>query len=151
MVQPNQQPGSDHPSIVKGKSPRNAILAVGAVAAIVIAAIGFYYQLKQTNEVAEEASCSARNGSRLPSIRRYRLTTTSTRSSTARLRLRRSRKPPRARHRLSLRTLQPNFQLQRDARRSRLRVSGTIRPPIARLRRRRRRKTSTIHRSSGPV
>jgi type IV secretion system protein TrbI len=55
MAQPNQQPGSDRPSIVRGKSPRNAILAVGAVAAIVIAAIGFYYQLKQTNEVAEEA------------------------------------------------------------------------------------------------
>ena len=55
MAQPNQQPGSDQPSIVKGKSPRNAILAVGAVAAIVIAAIGFYYQLKQTNEVAEDA------------------------------------------------------------------------------------------------
>ena len=55
MAQLNQQPGSDQTSIVKGKSPRNAILAVGAVAAIVIAAIGFYYQLKQTNEVAAEA------------------------------------------------------------------------------------------------
>jgi uncharacterized protein HemX len=49
MAQLIQQPGSDQTSIVKGKSPRNAILAVGAVAAIVIAAIGFYYQLKQTN------------------------------------------------------------------------------------------------------
>jgi len=55
MAQPNQQPGGEHAAIVKGKSPRNAILAVGAVAAVVIASIGFYYQLKQSNQVAEEA------------------------------------------------------------------------------------------------
>ncbi|WP_175772977.1 TrbI/VirB10 family protein [Paraburkholderia phenazinium] len=55
MAQANQQPGGEQASIVKGKSPRNAILAVGAVAAIVIASIGFYYQLKQSNEAADEA------------------------------------------------------------------------------------------------
>jgi type IV secretion system protein TrbI len=55
MAQRNQQPGDEQASIIKGKSPRNAILAVGAVAAIVIASIGFYYQLKQSNEAQEEA------------------------------------------------------------------------------------------------
>ncbi len=56
MATPNPQPTADQAAIVKGKSPRNAILGVGAVAAIAIGGIGFYYQMKQSNQLAEEAT-----------------------------------------------------------------------------------------------
>jgi type IV secretion system protein TrbI len=55
MASPTAQPSGAHADIVKGKSPRNAIIGVGIVAAVVIAAIGFYYQLKQSREAVEEA------------------------------------------------------------------------------------------------
>lgn len=55
MARSNQQPGGEHAAIVKGKSPRNAIFAVGVVAALIIGAIGFYYQLRESNEVEQEA------------------------------------------------------------------------------------------------
>lgn len=55
MANQNGQPTSDQAAIVKGKSPRNALLGVGAIAALAIGAIGFYYQVKASNDAAEEA------------------------------------------------------------------------------------------------
>ncbi|MBU6486202.1 MAG: TrbI/VirB10 family protein [Burkholderiales bacterium] len=55
MATLNPQPTADQATIVKGKSPRNAIVAVGLVAAVLIAAIGFYFQVKDGNQAAEEA------------------------------------------------------------------------------------------------
>ncbi|MFM0514784.1 TraB/TrbI/VirB10 family type IV secretion system protein [Paraburkholderia sp. RL17-373-BIF-A] len=55
MANQNAQPTSDQAAIVKGKSPRNALLGVGAIAAVAIGAIGFYYQVKASNDAAEEA------------------------------------------------------------------------------------------------
>ncbi|MFM0046031.1 TraB/TrbI/VirB10 family type IV secretion system protein [Paraburkholderia sediminicola] len=55
MANQNGQPTSDQAAIVKGKSPRNALLGVGAIAAVAIGAIGFYYQVKASNDAAEEA------------------------------------------------------------------------------------------------
>ncbi|WGS55278.1 TrbI/VirB10 family protein (plasmid) [Paraburkholderia sp. D15] len=54
MANQNGQPTPDQATIVKGKSPRNALLGVGAIAALAIGAIGFYYQVKASNEAAEE-------------------------------------------------------------------------------------------------
>ncbi|SIO72888.1 type IV secretion system protein VirB10 [Burkholderia sp. GAS332] len=55
MANQNGQPTADQAAIVKGKSPRNALLGVGAIAAVAIGAIGFYYQVKASNDAAEEA------------------------------------------------------------------------------------------------
>lgn len=55
MTQPNTQPTSDQAAIVKGKSPRNALISAGVVAAIVIAALGFYYQVKESDRLEKEA------------------------------------------------------------------------------------------------
>jgi type IV secretion system protein VirB10 len=61
MAGPSNQPNDQQASIFKGKSPRNAIIGVGIVAAVVIAAIGFYYQLKETREAAEEAKLAKKH------------------------------------------------------------------------------------------
>jgi type IV secretion system protein TrbI len=55
MAQQNPQPTSDQAAIVKGKSPRNALISAGVVAAVVIAGLGFYYQVKESAQVEEEA------------------------------------------------------------------------------------------------
>lgn len=55
MANSNGTPTSGQAAIVKGKSPRNALLGVGVVAALVIGAIGFYYQVKASNDAAEDA------------------------------------------------------------------------------------------------
>ena len=55
MANQNGQPTPDQATIVKGKSPRNALLGVGAIAALAIGAIGFYYQVKASDDAAEEA------------------------------------------------------------------------------------------------
>lgn len=55
MANRNETPTSDQAAIVKGKSPRNALLGVGAIAALAIGAIGFYYQVKASDDAAEEA------------------------------------------------------------------------------------------------
>jgi type IV secretion system protein TrbI len=54
---PSQNPGSvsDQDRVVKGKSPRNALMAVGAIFAVLIGAMGFYYQSKVSAREAEQA------------------------------------------------------------------------------------------------
>ncbi|RKT10660.1 type IV secretion system protein VirB10 [Paraburkholderia sp. RAU2J] len=56
MNQPNGQQNNQRASLFKGKSPRNALFAVGGVAAIVIAGLGFYYQVKESAKIDEEAA-----------------------------------------------------------------------------------------------
>ncbi|MGF6292718.1 TrbI/VirB10 family protein [Paraburkholderia youngii] len=51
----NGQPTGEQAQIVKGKSPRNALISAGAVAAVVIAALGFYYQVKESAKADDEA------------------------------------------------------------------------------------------------
>jgi type IV secretory pathway VirB10-like protein len=55
MAQHSAQPTSDQAAIVKGKSPRNALIAVGTIAGVAIAAIGFYYQVQAGKNADEEA------------------------------------------------------------------------------------------------
>ncbi|TDN59101.1 TrbI/VirB10 family protein [Paraburkholderia sp. BL10I2N1] len=55
MTQQNGNMPNDPGAIVKGKSPRNALIGVGVVAAFVIGAIGFYYQVKASSQAEEEA------------------------------------------------------------------------------------------------
>ncbi|SDR54319.1 type IV secretion system protein VirB10 [Paraburkholderia fungorum] len=55
MAQQNTQPTGDQAAIVKGKSPRNALISAGVVAAVVIAGLGFYYQVKESGQLEEEA------------------------------------------------------------------------------------------------
>ncbi|BCF95123.1 TrbI/VirB10 family protein [Paraburkholderia largidicola] len=56
MNQPNGQQDNQHASLFKGKSPRNALYAVGGVAAVVIGALGFYYQVKESAKVDEQVA-----------------------------------------------------------------------------------------------
>jgi type IV secretion system protein VirB10 len=56
MNQPNGQQNNQHASLFKGKSPRNALYAVGGVAAVVIGALAFYYQVKESAKVDEQAA-----------------------------------------------------------------------------------------------
>lgn len=56
MNQPNGQPDNQRASLFKGKSPRNTLFAVGGVAAIVIAALGFYYQVQESAKIDAEAA-----------------------------------------------------------------------------------------------
>jgi type IV secretion system protein VirB10 len=55
MARQASQPTNDQAAIVKGKSPRNALIGVGFVAAVLIGGIGIYYQIKASNEAQEEA------------------------------------------------------------------------------------------------
>jgi len=55
MSSQNQGVASDQDRVVKGKSPRNALMAVGAIFALAIGAMGFYYQSKVSARAAEQA------------------------------------------------------------------------------------------------
>jgi len=55
MTQPLDQTNDSQAAIVKGKSPRNALVGFGILAAVIIGAIGFYYQVKASKEAADEA------------------------------------------------------------------------------------------------
>lgn len=55
MASQNGQSDNDRATIVKGKSPRNVLISAGVVMAVVIGALGFYYQVKEGNNADEEA------------------------------------------------------------------------------------------------
>src|SRR6516225_5376156 len=55
MTGQNGQLTGAQAQIVKGKSPRNALISAGVVAAVVIAALGFYYQVKESAKADDEA------------------------------------------------------------------------------------------------
>lgn len=55
MSNPNPQPVTDQERVTKGKSPRNAIFAVGAIFAVVIGALGYYYQSKAAAQADSDA------------------------------------------------------------------------------------------------
>ncbi|CAG9255284.1 Conjugal transfer protein TraI [Paraburkholderia unamae] len=55
MSTPNQPPFPDQDRVVKGKSPRNALYAVGGVFAVIIGAMGYYYQSKAGDEADQQA------------------------------------------------------------------------------------------------
>ncbi|MBN3785711.1 TrbI/VirB10 family protein [Burkholderia sp. Ac-20353] len=55
MAKSNESLSSDQAAIVKGKVPRNALIAVGAIAAVVIGAIGFYYQVQESHKAEADA------------------------------------------------------------------------------------------------
>ncbi|CAD6559134.1 TrbI/VirB10 family protein [Paraburkholderia sabiae] len=48
-------PTPEQAALVKGKTPRNAILSIGLVAGIIIGVLGFFYELKASNQAQEEA------------------------------------------------------------------------------------------------
>ncbi|TCK31919.1 hypothetical protein B0G84_9028 [Paraburkholderia sp. BL8N3] len=48
-------PNAEQQALVKGKTPRNAIMSIGILAAVVIGVLGFFYELKATNQADEEA------------------------------------------------------------------------------------------------
>ena len=48
-------PSAEQAALVKGKTPRNAILTIGLLAGIVIGVLGFFYELKASNQAQEEA------------------------------------------------------------------------------------------------
>ena len=48
-------PSAEQQALVKGKTPRNAIMSIGILAAVVIGVLGFFYELKATNQADEEA------------------------------------------------------------------------------------------------
>ncbi|MGF6782051.1 hypothetical protein P3T21_007291 [Paraburkholderia sp. GAS334] len=54
MAKQNAQTSNDQAEIVKGKSPRNALISAGIVAGLVIGALGFYYQVKASHQADEE-------------------------------------------------------------------------------------------------
>jgi type IV secretion system protein TrbI len=57
MAKPNDTaaPSEEQKTLVKGKTPRNAIMSIGILAAIVIGVLGFFYELKASNLAAEDA------------------------------------------------------------------------------------------------
>jgi type IV secretory pathway VirB10-like protein len=48
-------PNAEQQALVKGKTPRNAIMSIGLLAGLVIGGLGFYYELKASNQAQEEA------------------------------------------------------------------------------------------------
>lgn len=48
-------PSPDVDGVTKGKTPRNALILVGVVVAVIVAAMGFYYQTKDGDEAAAAA------------------------------------------------------------------------------------------------
>lgn len=48
-------PSAEQEELVKGKTPRNAIMSIGILAAVVIGGLGFYYELQATSKAEEEA------------------------------------------------------------------------------------------------
>ncbi|CAB3808226.1 hypothetical protein LMG28614_06758 [Paraburkholderia ultramafica] len=57
MTTKNDQaaPNAEQQALVKGKTPRNAIMSIGLLAGLVIGGLGFYYELKASNQAQEEA------------------------------------------------------------------------------------------------
>ncbi|WP_028214417.1 TrbI/VirB10 family protein [Paraburkholderia mimosarum] len=55
MSSQSQGVTADQERVVKGKSPRNALMAVGLIFALAIGAMGFYYQSKVSARAAEQA------------------------------------------------------------------------------------------------
>ncbi|CAB3805149.1 hypothetical protein LMG28688_06125 [Paraburkholderia caffeinitolerans] len=55
MSTQNSSPTSDQDRVVKGKSPRNALVAVGAIFAVLIGAMGYYYQSKASDKAEQQA------------------------------------------------------------------------------------------------
>ena len=49
------KPNAEQQALIKGKTPRNAILSIGLLAALVIGGLGFYYELQASNQSQEEA------------------------------------------------------------------------------------------------
>jgi type IV secretion system protein TrbI len=43
-------PTGEQQALVKGKTPRNAIMSIGIVAAVVIGGLRFFYELKASNQ-----------------------------------------------------------------------------------------------------
>ncbi|WP_321788136.1 MULTISPECIES: TrbI/VirB10 family protein [Paraburkholderia] len=54
MSHPNPQP-TDQERVTKGKSPRGVLFAVGALFAVIIGALGFYYQSKEASQADADA------------------------------------------------------------------------------------------------
>ncbi|MDR5826000.1 TrbI/VirB10 family protein [Caballeronia sp. LZ043] len=48
-------PSAEQEALVKGKTPRNAIMSIGILAAVVIGGLGFYYELQATSKADEDA------------------------------------------------------------------------------------------------
>jgi len=44
------KPNAEQQALIKGKTPRNAILSIGLLAALVIGGLGFYYELKASDQ-----------------------------------------------------------------------------------------------------
>jgi type IV secretion system protein TrbI len=49
------EPSEEQIALTKGKTPRNAIMSIGILAAIVIGALGFFYELKASNQAEQDA------------------------------------------------------------------------------------------------
>lgn len=49
------KPNAEQQALIKGKTPRNAILSIGLLAALVIGGLGFYYELKASDQAQEDA------------------------------------------------------------------------------------------------
>lgn len=49
------KPSAEQAQLVKGKTPRNAIMSIGLLAALVIGVLGFFYELKASNQAEEDA------------------------------------------------------------------------------------------------
>jgi type IV secretion system protein VirB10 len=48
-------PRDEQLALTKGKTPRNAIMSIGILAAVVIGVLGFFYELKATNKAEQDA------------------------------------------------------------------------------------------------
>jgi type IV secretory pathway VirB10-like protein len=48
-------PSDEQLALTKGKTPRNAIISIGILAAVVIGVLGFFYELKATNKAEQDA------------------------------------------------------------------------------------------------
>ena len=48
-------PTSEQQDLVKGKTPRNAIMSIGIIAAVIIGGLGFVYELKASNQANQNA------------------------------------------------------------------------------------------------
>jgi type IV secretion system protein VirB10 len=55
MSSQNSAPLSDQDRVVKGKSPRNALVGVGVIFAVIIGAMGYYYQSKASSRADQQA------------------------------------------------------------------------------------------------
>jgi type IV secretion system protein VirB10 len=52
---PADNPNEEQIALTKGKTPRNAIMSIGILAAIVIGVLGFFYELKASNQAEQDA------------------------------------------------------------------------------------------------